>query len=159
MLRKAFYFLLIVVLLDVAVGLLVLYNFNLSALPAPGRIETYAATLAKRWLVARNARGPLPPAPARDNSSIVIGQMIFGGDCASCHGVNGRTPTDIGRSMYPRVLDLGSPEVQRWSDAELFWIIKNGTRLSGMPGFGRTRNDEQIWDLVYYVRSLAPPKQ
>ena len=56
--------------------------------------------------------------------------------------------------MYPRVLDLSSPAVQRMSDQELFWVIKNGIRLSGMPGFGRIQSDEQIWQLTYYVRSL-----
>jgi mono/diheme cytochrome c family protein len=45
--------------------------------------------------------------------------------------------------------------VQRYSDQELFWILKNGIRLSGMPGFGRTESDEHIWTIVLYVRSLV----
>jgi len=61
--------------------------------------------------------------------------------------------------MYPRTIDLSSPEIQQWSDAELFWIIKNGIRLSGMPGFGKTKSDEQIWHLVHYVRSLGTQPQ
>lgn len=59
------------------------------------------------------------------------------------------------RSVDPRLLDLGSPEVQGMSDAELFWVIKNGIRLSGMPGFAKIESDEQIWDLTCYVRSLG----
>ena len=61
--------------------------------------------------------------------------------------------------MYPRAPDLGSPAVQRWSDAELFWIIKNGVRPTGMPGFAHIHSDEEIWNLVRFVRSLgtAPP--
>jgi mono/diheme cytochrome c family protein len=57
--------------------------------------------------------------------------------------------------MYPRALDLGSAEVQEMSDGELFWVIKNGVRLSGMPGFAKLESDEQIWTLAYYVRSLG----
>jgi len=57
--------------------------------------------------------------------------------------------------MYPRVLDLGAPEVQRMTDRELFWIIKNGIRLSGMPGFAKILSDEQIWQATSYVRSLG----
>jgi mono/diheme cytochrome c family protein len=57
--------------------------------------------------------------------------------------------------MYPRVVDLGSPEVQSLSNRELFWIIKHGIRLSGMPGFGRINTDQEIWQLTYYVRSLG----
>jgi len=74
--------------------------------------------------------------------------------CASCHGFDGRTPTDVGRGMYPRTPDLGSPAVQQWSDAELFWIIKHGIRLTGMPGFGKIHSDEEIWHLVHYIRSI-----
>ena len=81
--------------------------------------------------------------------------MTFGGSCATCHGYDGRTPTDIGRSQYPPSPDLGSPAVQKWSDAELFWIIQHGIRLSGMPGFGRIHSDEEIWSLVRFVRSLG----
>lgn len=132
---------------------------SFTALDEPGRVETYVATRAKHWLVARAARESLPPQPANDTLSVAIGRMQFGGRCASCHGFDGRTPTDVGRWMYPRTPDLGSPAVQQWSDAELFWIIKHGIRLTGMPGFGNIHSDEQIWHLVHYIRGLGgPPK-
>jgi Cytochrome C oxidase, cbb3-type, subunit III len=56
--------------------------------------------------------------------------------------------------MYPGAADLGSVEVQRYSERKLFWIVKNGVRLSGMPAFGRVESDEHIWDLVHFVRTL-----
>lgn len=56
--------------------------------------------------------------------------------------------------MYPRAADLTSREVQQYSDRELFWIVKNGVRLSGMPAFGNVEPDEHIWNLVHYVRTL-----
>ncbi len=157
--RKGLLVVLVVLLLIVAGAVFAAYQFNLSALNEPGRMETRLATGAKRWIVGRSTRGPLPPAPPNDKTSVAVGGMQFRGECAACHGIDGRTPTDVGRWMYPRTLDLGSPEVQQWSDAELFWIIKNGIRLSGMPGFGKIHSDEQIWRLVHYVRSLGtPPK-
>jgi len=149
---------LLVVVLGVLVvggGLFAAYHFSLSALNEPGRWETYMATEAKHWLVSRSARGPLPPQPPNNALSLATGQMLFGGECASCHGQDGRTPTDIGRWMYPRTLDLSSQEVQQWSEAELFWIIKNGIRLSGMPAFGKVHSDEQIWHLVHFVRTVG----
>jgi len=146
----------VLALLGLGVGL---SRASLSALDEPGRVETYAATKAKHWLVAREARGPLPPQPRKDSSSAAIGQMQFGGRCASCHGIDGRTPTDVGRWMYPRAPDLGSPAAQEWSDAELYLIIKHGIRLSGMPGFGKTLSDEDIWHLVHYVRSIGSAPQ
>ncbi len=151
---------LLVSLVLAAGGIVGMNQMNLSALNEPGRVETYAATRAKHWIVGRSARRNLPAAPPNDGTSLAVGQMMYRGECAACHGVDGRTPSDIGRWMYPRTLDLGSPEVQQWSDPELFWIIKNGIRLSGMPGFGKIHSDEQIWHLVHYVRSLrAQPKQ
>jgi mono/diheme cytochrome c family protein len=56
--------------------------------------------------------------------------------------------------MYPRASDLTSPAVQGYSDGELFWIVKNGIRLSGMPAFARVESDEHIWDLVHYLRTM-----
>jgi hypothetical protein len=68
--------------------------------------------------------------------------------------IHSHTLTDSGRWMYPRASDLTSPAVQRYSDSELFWIVKNGIRLSGMPAFGRVESDEHIWNLVHYLRTL-----
>ena len=157
MLRRGLLLLFLALLLLAAGATVALYHFSLSALNEPGRMETYLATKAKFWIISRSARGPLPQAPPHDASSVAIGQMAYGGECANCHGVDGRTPTDIGRWMYPRTLALDSAQVQQCSDGELFWIVKNGIRLSGMPGFGKIHKDEQIWHLVHYVRSLGTP--
>lgn len=59
--------------------------------------------------------------------------------------------------MYPRAADLTAVNAQSYSDRELFWIIKNGIRLSGMPAFGKVESDEHIWDLVFFVRALPKP--
>jgi chromosome segregation protein len=134
---------------------LALSRFSLSALDDPSPWETYAATKAKRWLVSRDARGSLPSPPPNDAISFAIGDMQFGARCASCHGADGRTPSDAGRWMYPRASDLGTAAVQQWSDAELFRIIKHGIRFTGMPGFGKTLSDEDVWHLVRYVRRIG----
>ncbi len=148
----------------VVVGMLILIALaygltqaSISALPAPGSLETGLATSIRDWLIARAARTiPQPGLP--DNATTVSkGKTLYGMGCASCHGQDARAPTPIGRSMYPRVPDLGSTRVQSLSDQELFWVIKNGIRLSGMPGFARINTDNQIWQLVYYVRSIGKP--
>lgn len=156
--RGLFLTLLVIMLVGLGLGLAA-SRASLSALDEPGSLETALATKAKRFLVARSAREGLPPAPPNDALSVATGRMLFGGRCANCHGYDGRTPTDIGRSLYPRTPDLGSPAVQEWSDAELFWIVKHGIRLTGMPGFGKIHSDAEIWHLVHYLRSLGagPP--
>ena len=128
--------------------------FTLSALPEPGRTETFLATRAKHYLVRRSSREGILPAPADRQAGIKEGERLFGTDCAACHGTSGHSPTDAGRWMYPRAADLTSRDSQSYSDRELFWIIKNGIRLSGMPAFSKVESDEHIWDLISYVRSL-----
>jgi mono/diheme cytochrome c family protein len=86
------------------------------------------------------------------------GKTRYGMECASCHGMDGRGLTDYGRWMYPRAADLTSPQVQTYTDAELFWIVRSGIRLSGMPAFGKVETDERIWRLVQYVRTLPTSK-
>ena len=128
--------------------------FTLSALPEPGRTEMFVATRAKHFLVRRSSREGIPPTPAAQEASAKEGERLFGTECGACHGNSGHNPTDAGRWMYPRAADLTSRDSQSYSDQELFWIIKNGIRLSGMPAFGKVESDDNIWDLVFYVRAL-----
>jgi mono/diheme cytochrome c family protein len=129
-------------------------QIRLDALQEPGRVETFLATLAKRLLISRSSHEGIPPAPTNLQESIGQGDKLYATDCSMCHGGDGRTPTDSGRWMYPRASDLTSPAVRRYSDRELFWIVKNGIRLSGMPAFGKVESDEHIWNLVHYLKTL-----
>jgi len=128
--------------------------FTLSALREPGRTETFVATRVKHFLVRRSSHEGIPPTPVARESSAKEGERLFGTECGACHGNSGHNPTDAGRWMYPRAADLTSRDTQSYSDQELFWIIRNGIRLSGMPAFGKVESDEHIWDLVFYVRNL-----
>jgi mono/diheme cytochrome c family protein len=129
-------------------------RFTLGALPDPGRTETLLATKAKHYLVRRSSHSGIPVAPADRETAVQVGERLFGTECAACHGMTGRDPTDAGRWMYPRAADLTSPDTQSYSDQEIFWIVKNGIRLSGMPAFGRVESDDHIWGLVFYLRAL-----
>lgn len=129
-------------------------QFSLSALPEPGRVEMYLATKARHYLVQKESRESIPAPPADIQGDIKEGDDLFGTECAACHGMSGHDPTDAGRWMYPRAADLTSREVQSYSDRELFWIIRNGIRLSGMPAFGKVETDKHIWDLVRYIQTL-----
>jgi len=141
------------------VGAALAVSVDVSALPDPGRFETFAANEAKNWLVYRESRAATLKEPQITLEAADNAQNIFGSECANCHGNDGRTPTDMGRGLYPRAPDLGSEEVQHWSDRELFWIIRNGIRLSGMPAFGKQLTDQETWSLVHYVKSLATKPQ
>ena len=150
------------VLIVVLSGLVVIFaftQFDLSALQSPGQAETFLATQAKRILIYKNSRSGIPSPPDNLQASIEQGETLYGTDCGMCHGSDGHTLSDNGRWMYPRASDLTSPSVQQNSDPELFWIVKNGIRFSGMPGFGKVESDEHIWDLVRYIRTLPGKKE
>ncbi len=131
------------------------FEFSPSAAAEPGKVETYAANAALHILVWRRAGlSVIPPAPNDRQASVEEGDKLYGVECADCHGLDGRTPTDEGRWMYPRAANLASSRVQGYSDRELFWIVKNGARLSGMPAFATVETDEHIWNLIHYLRTL-----
>jgi len=144
----------VVLLLVFASGIFALSRFTLSALAEPGTSETYLATKVKHILIRSSSRGPMPPAPSDIKASIEEGEKLFGTECAACHGLDGHKPTDAGRWMYPRSADLISADVQTYSDRELFWIVKNGIRFSGMPAFGNVETDEHIWNLAHFLRTF-----
>ena len=131
-----------------------LMRFNLTALPEPGHLETRVAIRARRFLVHRASRKGIPPRPLDAKASVENGGTHYGLDCSICHGTDGHAQAPLGRWMYPRPADLTSKQVQSYSDQELFWIIQNGIRFTGMPAFGKVESPDHIWDMVNYVRTL-----
>ena len=141
------------VLIVIVIGLM---RFNLTALREPGRLETSVANRGRHFLIRRASRQGIPARPVGKDTkaSAASGSTLYATECSPCHGSDGRTPPPTGRWMYPRAADLGSEQVQSYSDQELFWIIQNGIRYTGMPAFGKVETADHIWDLVNYVRTL-----
>ena len=95
--------------------------------------------------------GPPPPAGLKEMEG--QGAKSFRQMCAQCHGAPGVDPDEIGKGLTPPAPDLGK-EASDWTAQELFWIIKNGVRLTGMPAWGPTHSDDQIWALTAFVLAL-----
>ena len=141
-------------MLAVVLIVIALMRFNVTALREPGRVETAVANWNLRFLVRRASRQGIPQRPADTKASVGSGSTLYSSECSLCHGSDGRSPTPMGRWMYPRAADLSSEQVQSFSDQELFWIIQNGIRFTGMPAFGKVETGDNIWNLVNYVRTL-----
>src|ERR1700722_3521792 len=130
---------------------------DLSAVQQPGRTGEYLRTKLTRAVIRRGAaREEIPPAPGdrATSMSIPAGKKGYDMDCAGCHDSDEKGPTPIGRGMLPRTVALDSAILQTYSDREIFSIIREGVRFTGMPGFLGTETNEQIWDVVDYLRSL-----
>ena len=124
-----------------------------SARPEPSHLET---------AVARRLRSMSVPSKARDrkNPEAATPEILqaaahhFADHCASCHANDGSGDTEIGRNLYPRSPDLRKAETQQLSDGELYYIIHNGVRWTGMPAWGASDYDPESWQLVYFIRHL-----
>lgn len=114
-------------------------------------------------MLARNARHMAIPAQGRKQQNPVAAspdnlrdaRLHFADHCAICHGNEGTGDTLIGKGLYPKPPDLRAAETQKLSDGELFWIIENGVRFTGMPAFGGNHgSQEDSWKLVRFIRHL-----
>ncbi len=75
--------------------------------------------------------------------------------CRLCHGAPGYPPSEFAQGLYPVPPDLASyPIQQKLNNAQLFWIIKNGFKMTGMPAFGPTHEEDELWGLVAFLRRL-----
>lgn len=119
----------------------------------PSRMETALANMAKDVAIPIEAETMANPLPTTEDVASQ-GQQVYSQSCALCHGADGRGHTDLGRNMYPPAMDLNSPHVQHWKDAELFWIIQNGVRLTGMPSWKPVLSDNDTWAVVEFLRVL-----
>lgn len=126
---------------------------GLSARVEPSSLEVRIARALRSWAIpsaARQATNPVPASP----ETLAAGLAHFADHCASCHANDGSGRTPLGRNLYPRVPDLRAPATQRLTDGELFHVIENGVRLTGMPAWGGPRSAEGSWELVHFIRHL-----
>ena len=136
----------------VTAALLLLAGCKVSA---PGSFETRFMQGAKRRLTVGGRPDQNPLATSEEN--IRAGQRNFMSYCMVCHGLDGQnTGVPFADKMAPPVPLLSSPAVQAYTDGQLHWIIQNGISPSGMPAAKDIFRDEEIWQIVLYVRHLPP---
>jgi mono/diheme cytochrome c family protein len=85
------------------------------------------------------------------------GRAHWADHCASCHANNGGGDTQIGRNLYPKAPDMRTAQTQQLSDGELYYVIQNGVRLTGMPAWGSPGDgdgNQDSWKLVLFIRHL-----
>jgi cytochrome c553 len=121
----------------------------------PSVLETRVMTLTKHHILFGNKsqRNPLTVSP----QTIADGKEAFSHYCVACHGMDGQnTGVPFADRMSPPVPSLASPDVQKYSDGQLKWVIDYGVWPSGMPGSKGTLSDDEIWSIVVYLRHLPP---
>ncbi len=153
-LRFAFLILLLIAAGVVAAVLYVRLR-GVSARSEPGRAEAFIATRLRRIAIPRPARGMMNP--VTQNAEILSQAMEhFADHCSFCHANDGSGNTPIGKGLYPKPPDMRQANTQTLTDGEIYYIIQNGVRFTGMPAFGDPDNqrDEETWKLVHFIRHL-----
>jgi mono/diheme cytochrome c family protein len=155
----------------VALGVFVVLRHGVSARDEPTKAEIFVARRLRHLAIpiaARNMASPLSATP----QTVKAGMEHFADHCATCHGNDGSGDTEIGKGLYPKAPDMRTEETQSLSDGELFYIIENGIRFTGMPGWGKgasggekreatdasdatgSDSSHDTWALVHFIRHL-----
>jgi len=141
-------------LVFLAAAVVVIYAglYNIAA-DVPHTRHTYwlLETIRGRSVAARS-RDIVVPNDLGNAKRISKGAGQYAEMCSGCHLAPGMKRTEISRGLYPR-----APELRRKTDltpSEQFWIIKHGVKMTGMPAWGVTHDDDLLWDVVAFVRKL-----
>lgn len=126
--------------------------------PLPG--EVAITDLGLRYVAVPGDFTNLRNPSINDTAAAGRGRELFGVECAICHGPVGKGDGVYGATMYPPAIDLTSTRAQSKTDGQLYWFLAHGINLSGMPAFGKDyggpHNEQELWDLIAYVRTLQP---
>ena len=139
----------------IGVVLVLILRRGLSARAEPTLIETAIAREVRHLATPssmREARNPVP----LSGGVLAEARAHWADHCATCHANDGSGNTEIGRNLYPKTPDMRQPRTQQLTDGELFSIIRNGVRLTGMPAWGDAagHDDADNWKLVHFIRHL-----
>lgn len=153
-LLKTIVLLIVIGVVGAAVAVWYVQRHGLSANAEPTQIETAVALRLRHLAIPadqRDRKNPLKPTA----QNIKDGMEHFADHCAICHSNTGVGDTPIARGLYPHPPIMREARTQSLSDGEMFSIIQNGIRFTGMPAFGDgEHSEEESWKLVLFIRHL-----
>lgn len=126
--------------------------FSMSAMNKPSSLEEKIGNWA--WITSAEKNAPKMKNPLGVDMALDQGMDHYKENCVICHAAPGVEASEISKGLNPPAPMLDIPLVQKRTDGELFWTVKNGIRLTGMPAFGPTHSDQEIWQIVQFVRHL-----
>lgn len=125
--------------------------YNVSTLKPHTPIVEWILTTTMDQSVKHHAKGI--DAASLEKSEVKKGFIHYQEMCVTCHGAPGVTPSEMVEGLLPKPPIL-TEEGLDWKPVELFWITKNGIKMTSMPGWGSTHSDEKIWDIVSFLQRL-----
>ena len=135
----------------------VLVRRGISARKEPSKAEITVARALRHLAIPKLDREEENPwAEVATPQVMKDAREHFADHCAQCHANNGSGDTEMGKNLYPRAPDMRLPTTQKLTDGELYYIIRNGVPLTGMPAWGEPHldQDDESWQLVLFIRHL-----
>ena len=128
--------------------------YNVAADVPHFKVTFWLLDEARENSVAFHSKGIVSPS-LKSEKLVDLGFPHFHEMCRLCHGAPGSPRLEFAEGLYPHPPSLVSKDVQQdLGDAELFWVVKNGLKMTGMPSFGKTHTEEQLWGIVAFLRRL-----
>ncbi len=143
-----------IIILSLLGGLTVMYAglFNVATAWEDPALVRWVLNTTREKAVARRAASIEVPSLG-DEKQVEEGFRSYREMCAICHTPPGADASPTAQGLNPEPPDL-SKHVEHMSEAELFWVIKNGVRMTGMPAWGPTHDDTELWNVVAFVKAL-----
>lgn len=155
---KAILWILLAVVIAVLAYGAVLLRHGISARKDPSKAEIRVARALRHMAIPRLDREDENPWKDVATADVMKdAREHFADHCAQCHANDGSGNTEMGKNLYPRAPDMRLPATQNLGDGELYYIIRNGVPLTGMPAWGEpnTDQDDESWQLVLFIRHLS----
>ena len=135
-------------------GLIVIYSgwYNVSAANKPSGLENWLFGTTMDNSVESHSENIKVP-DLKSPEKITEGFAHYNAMCKGCHGAPGKEETELAKGLNPHAPDLAE-SAQDMSPQELFWVTKNGVKMTGMPAWGITHSDEKIWSIVAFIEQL-----
>ena len=146
----------IIIMVAVVVGATIglaysgLYDVSASS-PHSGFVNWFLSTTSHASVKRRASEIEVPNLD--DEVLVLAGANDYDSMCAACHGAPGTNPEAVGQGLNPPAPDLAE-EAAEMTPAELFWVTKNGIKMTGMPAWGVTHDDDAIWPVVAFMTKL-----
>lgn len=124
----------------------------------PSKFERWAAKTSLNATIKREIAGMSNPYLATDQT-LTDGIKLYGANCSVCHGAADGEPSRIAQGLNLRAPMLAKDGVEDDPVSETFWKIKHGVRFTGMPAFGKTLSDKELWEIAGFLERMdkLPP--
>jgi len=151
---KCFKAFVIIVILGIGAGIGLMYSgiINVAATNPHSALVDWTLSTASDNSIHYHAKGIVAP-PLNGQQMLLAGFRHYREMCVGCHLAPGIKSSEISKGLMPDPPKL-QEAAEEWTPAELFWVIKNGIKMTGMPAWGPTHSDKKLWQIVAFVKKL-----